>query len=147
MSFYGSAAGGDTYFSTRMGAEVWDSATTADKEKALSHATRAVDRLPLIGSKTSDTQTLEFPRGGDATVPTKIVEAIYEEALQLLDGRDIEIERHNDSVVAESFAGFRSTYRLRSEDHLGAGILSTEAWRLISPYVQSSDSLRLDRVS
>jgi hypothetical protein len=48
---YGTAADGDTYFSTRLGGEVWDAASTEDKNKALTSATMAIDALAFRGVK------------------------------------------------------------------------------------------------
>jgi hypothetical protein len=60
-------------------------------EADLRKATLALDRLyygRFLGSKTSAAQPLEFPRGGETTIPTAVAHATAELALLLQDGFD-----------------------------------------------------------
>lgn len=61
---YATVLQGDDFFSTRLHASAWTSATTGDKEKALMWATRQMDSLTWKGVRYSGTQNLEFPRRG-----------------------------------------------------------------------------------
>jgi hypothetical protein len=73
------------YFGGRLRTEPWDFAETADREKALIHATRLLEALPWAGEKSDADQALAFPRGEDDTVPQPIKDAQAELALALLD--------------------------------------------------------------
>ena len=62
---YISLADAETYFEGRLHADNWDTAATGDKNKALVHAARMIDRyVRFIGWKTEDTQAMEWPRAG-----------------------------------------------------------------------------------
>ena len=91
-----------TYFDTVLFTNVWDSATSEERLKALLMATRIIDRLNYFGSKVSESQEHQFPRTDgsnyDSTVPQQIKDACCEIALALLDGVDVNIERENLSV-------------------------------------------------
>jgi len=61
---YASVAEADYYFEDRMTVTAWTNASTADKAKALVSATRVIDKEQFVGSATSSTQALSFPRKG-----------------------------------------------------------------------------------
>jgi hypothetical protein len=67
---YLSVAAADSIASTMLSTLEWGTATTDDKGKALIAATRYLDQLDWIGTKTSTTQALLWPRE-DATCGEK----------------------------------------------------------------------------
>jgi hypothetical protein len=146
--FYGTPDDGDLYFARLLGREEWKDATGEEKYAALYEATQHVDRFNYIGDKADPTQYLEFPRGLDTTVPRDIVVAVYEEAYQILCGRDIEEELNEVRVQQRRFGSVHTQYMpgVRPAPNVTAGILSSKAWRLIYPYFRRVDEVHLVRV-
>ncbi len=167
-SHYGSIAGGDAYFATRLHSDAWDNASPSDKQKALYTATRYMDRLNYKGQKhtvyelmeanedatdaeiraAEASQELEFPRDADTITPADIELACYEIAFALLDGVDPDIELENLGVQTQSYAGVKTAYNRDQQpiEHLIHGIPSALAWRILKPYLRDGRHLRLDRV-
>ena len=168
MAHYGTIAGGDTYFSTKLGAENWDAASSDDKTRALTEATQDIDFLNfkgfknpvsvLLDSNSNPTQAqlhaadaeqeLQFPRGIDTTVPTAVENAAYEIALGRLSGLDPDTMLDEWGVQSEAFSSVSVTYRRDAfaPRHLAEGIVSPIAWRLLRPYLKDPGELRLSRV-
>lgn len=145
---YATATEGDEYFTDRLNSDAWDDASDADKAKALITATKIMDRLNYKGDKTSDDQTLQFPRDTDTLIPQDIKDACCEVALALLDGVDPEMEFDNLNMVSQNYANVRSTYdRSVPGEHIVAGIPSVSAWRYLKPYLRDGGSVNLSRVS
>jgi hypothetical protein len=137
-----------SYFDGRLNTDAWDDATSTNKEKSLINATRLIDRLNFKGTKTSDSQDLQFPRDEDTTVPDDIKYACSELALALLDGVDPELEFENLRMVSQGYANVRSTYdSLIPAEHINAGIPSVAAWRYLKPYLRDAQAVDLSRVS
>ncbi len=147
--FYGTVVGADVYFSRKYGHEVWKNAKDDDKIAVLIEATQHIDLLNYYGSKTVSSQVLEFPRGGDTSVPTNIIYATYEEAYQILSGRDIVNEVRDLGVYQRKFGPVSTTYlqNINAPLHVAAGIISSIAWQLLCPYLRRADSVTLVRVS
>lgn len=59
---YGNVVDGDNYFTRSLRGECWHSADLDRKVAALTDATRLIDALNFIGTKTVDDQPLQFPR-------------------------------------------------------------------------------------
>ena len=59
---YLSIAAADTLTETMLGTLAWTSATSDQKTRALITGTRDLDKLTWIGSRTSETQALDWPR-------------------------------------------------------------------------------------
>ena len=145
---YITEADAQTYFNGKLNTEAWDDASSADRVKALTMATEAIDRLNFRGTKTDDAQALQFPRDDDTIVPTDIQYACAELALRLLDGVDPELEFENLRMVAQGYSNVRSTYDSgQTARHIIAGIPSITAWRYILPYLRDHVSVSLSRVS
>jgi hypothetical protein len=145
---YASIAEGNTYFTERFNSDAWEDATDANKAKALITATRLIDRLNFMGEKTSSSQTLQFPRNDDSTIPTDIKYATLELAHALLDGVDPELEFENLSMVAQTYSNARATYdRSSKPEHVLSGIPSIKAWYYLKPYLRDPFSFDLSRVS
>jgi len=145
---YCTVAEAEVYFSGRLGADAWDDAVSTDKSKALITATRMIDRLNYIGIRTSELQSLQFPRNDDTSIPTDIKNATCELALALLDGVDPDLEYENLSMVAQGYSNAKSTYdRSSKPEHILSGIPSFRAWTYLKPYLRDNLTFDLSRVS
>lgn len=88
-----------TYFLDTLRSSRWTAVDVNTKSAALIDATRYLDRLNWIGTKTSSAQPLAWPRSGvvdkegnvvdGGTVPSFIKEATYEVALRLAEDPSI----------------------------------------------------------
>ena len=120
------------YFSDRLHADAWASASDADKEKALAMATKAIDRQPLSGRKTVSSQPLAFPRYPDTEIPAAVKEACCEEALALLErGNSQRWKLLQEGVQSFSQGNMSETYAAGA----GKGLLSQEAKELLRPWL------------
>ena len=151
----------DIYFSIKINSSnIWDISLYEDKLKALQHATRLIDRLNFTGIKAdSINQTLEFPRllvsednlGNTIYTPidyTNIQIACAEIAYSLLSGVDVNKEIDKLYIESNSIALLKTTYnRTYIPNHFRAGIPSAIAWDYLMPYLQTSRSIKLNRVS
>jgi len=145
---YSTVLEADIYFSNRLNTSVWDDSTETEKTKALIMGTQIIDRLNYKGDKTVDTQTAQFPRGGDTDVPDDIKYANDEIALALLDGVDPELEYENLFMTSQGYSNVRSTYnREIMPGHVVAGAPSVTAWRYLQPYVRDNAYFDISRVS
>jgi hypothetical protein len=148
IPMYGTIEGADRYFSEQLYGEFWETQTAEKKQKALITATRAIDLLNFAGSKTDDSQVLEFPRNGDTEVAEAIQRASYEEALARLRGIDPVTEAGNLHVSARVFGKLRTDYDNRSApQHITHGIASYAAWKLVLPYLAQARGVKLRRGS
>lgn len=146
--YYGSPLGGDIYFSRLMGREEWKSADDETKLQALFEATQHIDRFSFIGAKATVAQYLQFPRGLQTTVPLDITYATYEEAYQIMLGRDIEDELNELRIQQRRFDKINTQYMqgVKPSPNVTAGILSSKAWRMIAPYFSRADEIQLVRI-
>jgi hypothetical protein len=146
-SHYGTTAEATIYFGERLNTIPWDNAIPGDRVKALYMATRAIDKLNIAGEKLDDDQELQFPRVGDSVVPTDIKLACFECAFAFLDGVDMELEQKNLGMTSDAFSGARTTYdSYFVEEHIRAGIPSSEAWAYLYPYLRDPRELIISRV-
>lgn len=148
MAAYATVVQANAYFSERLHVGAWSDAVAGDRTKALTMATRHIDNLDFAISKNDEDQENEFPRGDETTVPTPIVEACCEIALELLDGNMPDELLADALVKKDEFAGVRATYdRQSTPEHIVNGIVSAAAWRLLRPYLEEAGNLELHRVS
>jgi len=127
--------GADEYFENRLHAERWGETSDADKEKALRQATKEIDRQPLTGRKTTDTQELAFPRYPDEEVPEAVKEACCEAALALLErGNSQRRKLQQEGVQSFTLGNMSETYAPGA----GRGLLSQEAKELLRPWLISA---------
>ena len=112
---YVTVAEADAYFLTRYNTDNWRDLENKDKEKLLITATEHVDRIhQWVGSAVSSSQSLAWPRTnatyydkrlgltvslGDAEIPNRIKNAVYEQAMHLLN---------NPSILSQSNITFES---------------------------------------
>lgn len=137
-----------TYFSTRLGAESWDCASESNKTKALATASSLINQLNFSGCK-PDGQVLHFPLNGEDEIPQDIKNATAELALELLSGRDPDLEFEASKLVSARYGDISSTYQQNANipPHVLAGIPSLRAWRLLQKYLADPFSIRLYRSS
>ena len=153
LTAYDTYDNADTYFESRLHVVVWKGATTAEKTIALTEATQRIDRLRFAGYKIDDDQILEFPRyyeeiEGDEVVPDNIKIATYELAFALLDGADPDMELENLAVTGHTYSNIKMTRTGQDTlAHIAAGIPSATAWRYLFPYLMTSKTIRIHRVS
>ena len=146
-TIYASVHEGDNFFEDELGGEAWSSATKSQQQKALNKAARLINRLRYSGYKTSGTQYEEFPRNGETDVPDDIMIAVILVADRLLDGIDTETEFENLQLTSATFSQISSTYNRKTiAPHVAAGIPSSDAWRLLLPYLKVSTTIPLCRV-
>ena len=146
MASYGTYADGDTYFATRLWVSAWTEASDANKMIALAEATTRIDQLRFYGEKTDADQDNEFPRDTDDT-PDEIKYACFEIALELLDGKNPDIEFENLSIKMHRYDKVHTERSGAMPAHTLAGIPSVLAWRCLEPYLASNRTLRISRVS
>lgn len=159
MAAYGNFVEANIYFQDRLYTQSWDEATDANKTIALAEATARIDRLRFSGVLVDEDQILEFPRyyldldgtdnglEGDEVIPDEIKNACYEVAFALLDEKDPDIELENLMVLNHKFDKIATSKSGNVLQHILAGIPSATAWRYLLPYLSSSSTLQLKRVS
>ena len=148
MTSYATESEAQTYFDNRLHTEPWDDATSTDRNKALGHATKIIDRLNFSGEQTDSTQELQFPRGGDTVVPQDIKDASAEIALALLDGVNPDLEYENVFMTSQGYGGIRSSFdRSVKPSHVLAGVPSFIAWTYLKPYLLDALDIELYRTS
>lgn len=138
------------YFDTILYTSDWDNASSGDKNKALTMATRAIDSLRYIGDRTEGAITSgnQFPRGTDTTVPQAVLDAVCEEALAILDGNPINEDFADLRVVSERMSGVTTSYDSHNQPmHTLSGLKSRKAYTLIQPWLIDHKSFRMQRVS
>jgi hypothetical protein len=136
------------YFKTRVDSTAFDNATATERAAARVEATRIINSLNYMGIKTSSSQSNEFPRNDDTSVPEGIKTACHEIVFAILDGVDVEIEYDNLGMISQGYANVRTTYdQERIPEHILAGVPSVTAWRYLKPYLVDPNNLKLSRVS
>lgn len=141
-------AEGDTFFASRLDANVWTNATESDKNKALKMATKRIDRLNYQGFRIDKDSTNQFPRGTDASVPQDIKDASALIAIELLDGWDDQLENENLFMVEQKYDKISSKYdRSNTPEYILAGIPTLEAWRYIRPFIRDPRTIDFSRTS
>ncbi len=160
VSYYGSLASADAYFSNSLTGRAWKKSSPNNKQLALTDATQMIDRLNFAGDKVSEGQVLQFPRGNtyidpkainssetaDVNIPEDIKTATYIIADRLLDGVDPDIESDLLAVSSSKYSSVGSNYnREFIPEHLVAGIPSAKAWSLLRPYIRDERTISVTR--
>ena len=97
----------------------WAAAADATLNILLANATLIIDRQMWRQSKTAATQALEFPRGGDSTIPTEVTYACVEQALHLLlAGCATDQAALARGLASASLGAVSETYRAGGTDEL-----------------------------
>jgi hypothetical protein len=139
------------YFAERMGTTAWDSASVADRNKALKHATRLIDSCEFVLEKTDETQDHEFPRDGDLYVPEEVLQACCEVALELLKGRlPEEMSISKAGVTSESIGDTSRSYDANgalAPLGMAAGLPSIRAAQLLRKWLVDETEIDLLRVN
>jgi hypothetical protein len=132
----------------RMNTESWDTASYADKTKALNKASEMVDNLSYIGERYLSTQEHAFPRGSVDVVPVPILKSIVVLAIALLDGMNPDNEANNVTISSQRIGIAGTTYdRSFVPEYLSTGIPCAEAFNFLKPYLRDSASLNMIRVN
>lgn len=132
--------------SNKLKRSAWTRASDTDKTIALTNATRIIDRLPLLGSKSVSSQTNAFPRGGDTTVPQAIEDACVEIAFGLIDGIDPIKEYENLMITSKKYGSVSITSSEKvNKAYVAMGIVSLDAYILLLPYLKPFDTLDVER--
>ena len=166
---YGTVQEADAYFACKLHEAAWSTSRAEDREPALIEASRIIDGLNFKGMKNSVylvleanpdatlaeqraanlTQDLEFPRGADTLVPSRVQWACFEIAYALLDGVDPEMELENMSMTNHGIGTVRSSYNRNQEplEHFMNGVPSATAWKYLRPFLRDDRGRRLSRIS
>lgn len=152
---YLTTAQADTYFTTRLYTEKWDEAGETDKAAALLMASNAVDRCNFAGRRKVSDQERQFPRcypplsylpnvswywPCDDTTPQAILDAVCEEALELLTrGNSKRRRMQKEGVSSFSLGGLSESY---AQGVSSAQLLSFEAYELLRPYMATTAVVR-----
>lgn len=150
---YINVADAEAYFAERLHVDPWDTADADTKAKALITATRAIDRLLLVGCKADSEQALEFPRAvmtgygliADDAVPQVVLDAVCEEALELLDTSGAERRKLQAAGVTSFQLGTLSEVYATGSSGRSAkpsGLFSQAARELMRPYVTRAVGIR-----
>ncbi len=149
VQYYGSLQDADLFFDSCVEDRAWQ-VDNARKIKALKNATRLINALSFIGTKTDPLQPMAWPRNYNddvgVFVPTPVIQATYLCAYALLDGYDPEIESNlltntmtkNQAVQTFYDRSFAQPWKLH-------GIPSSEAWRLLHPFLRDPNDIVLTR--
>lgn len=147
MASYVTNSEANAYFLTRYNSGLWDTISEENKTKLLATASRYLSPLNWAGDKTDEDQELEFPRGGDTSIPDLIKNAVCEIAYQILDGRDVEYEKELVGEMKSAAGGTRLESDPETVDVARLhGIPSSVAWNLIRPYLRDGSAITLVRV-
>lgn len=124
------------YFANQLKADAWEKASIKQRIAALLEASITVRLLQL-----SEDYTL-------ATVPKYFRYGVYEQALSLLAGKNIEQSIKASQIIRDKWSSVESEYQ--SGDiplSLAAGILSAKAWSYLQPYLANMTEINLVRVN
>lgn len=139
------------YFAERIGSDVWNTASEANKNVALKHATRLIDRLDFVLSKTDENQANEFPRGGDTDIPEEVMMACCEVAIELLSGRVPEKMLNEDTgVTSESTGDASKSFNEQGKNaslSMASGLPSVAAAQLLRDWLEDPEVLQIVRVN
>ena len=144
---YTTLAEAQAYFDNSLNTDDWDDASDNDKIKSLIVATKTIDRLNFLGKKADSEQDFQFPRYDDSSVPQDIKDAVCEEALMLVGGADISMEKEAAKMTAQGFGGVRVSFDVDMATlHLSAGLVSVIAFNIIKPYLRSPGNVDVVKI-
>lgn len=147
----------DAYFAGRLNTDVWDDATTENRNKSLIAASTIIDNLAFNGDKLELQQEHEFPRFGVDRVIEEIVYdgddipvilkyAVCEQALAFLNGFDPEKEINALTIDTRQMGGVKTQYdRDVISTNLRCGICAL-AWQFLLPLLRDPRDIRMIRV-
>lgn len=149
---YGSLSAADAYFAAALHATSWAAVLDDDDQRAKSlvTATRMLDRARWVGTKTSPSQALEWPRTGvtdrygvplsDSAVPVSIENGCYELANLLLGDSSIQNATSSGSNVKSVEAGSAAVEFFRSTSNSSTRF-PTIVHELIGQFLAGGDGL------
>lgn len=145
---YQNETSASAYFSTRLGVNSWDTASVANREKALIMACQSIEKLHFNGFIATDTQALKWPRTdvldihgneySSIAYPTNLLFAQCEEALMLLKMDSDKGAASMDTRLAQGKNKVRiDDIQIEYSEPVkyGGNLLSQQAWDLLKPLV------------
>ena len=144
---YNTITDGDQYFAGHIwGSEDWFGASRENQQWALNEGTKRLDALAYHGEKSDISQTKAFPRD-DEEIPNNVLEAHLDIALKMLQDFVPSEEVDNLQVQSEAYAGVRTTLDTKSASKpwVLTGIMCSDAFRKLIPYLRNSSRIRLLR--
>jgi hypothetical protein len=144
---YASINDANDYMQLRLNASNWDERPYHEKVAALITATRAIDRLLLVGRKADGEQPLAFPRHGGNGIPQAVKDATCEEALARLDpDYEFRVRLRTYGITSTSAGNVREGFANRAAPSGSAikpnTLWSIEARELMRPYIAGSVAIR-----
>lgn len=139
---YAEVADADDQLSYRVGGEAWSSESADQKIQDLVTGAAIIDALPLSGSPSTDTQSMEFPRDGDEDIPAAVWKANIVLALDIARKRQagvVDVVNPTVSNVQRARSGDDEVqfFAPSSEvlDPKGLASLTLEVQRLLALFV------------
>lgn len=139
---YVSRAAAQTYFDGRLNADNWQNGATADQDRSLMMATVYLERYEYLGTITSTSQRLKWPRSGlideegrsvsSSAIPNAIAEATYELALAFLDGKLYLQDDGIEQYESVSVGPISVTGRLRDATTMPNHVRNLIDWLLLN---------------
>ena len=147
INSYVTLANAEIYFENRLYSDVWEDASENDKKRALITSTKSIERLNFAGIKADEDQVLQFPRNDDSSVPAAVTDSVCENALALLDDKDIEVEIERMRIKSEKITDITTSYDTTyAPENVMAGIASATAWMMLKPYLRDAGILKVRKV-
>ena len=133
---YVSTATASAYFETRAilpHQSAWSSVSSTVQQAYLIEATRRIDAFPFAGKKSATSQALQFPRDWfvSSTIPTRLANAVCEEAFALLNGGSQAKRDLQDGITSQSAGNINTTYGAKQ-----CQLDSEQAWIYVKSYVK-----------
>lgn len=135
------------YMSDRLETDTWDEADNDTRNKALRMATRYIDTLPFVGSKTDPDQVREFPREDEDEIPDEVKNACAEAALALLEGKTLDAMIEQATASSESTGDASVSRRNGGTLGMNDGVISPMVLRLLAPWLENPDFFKFERAN
>jgi hypothetical protein len=134
--------------SIRFGTAAWDSALTADKEKALMSATADIDTIRVRDYKVRETQALQFPRSTQleawSDLPKAVKWACVYQALHTLQNQPSGGQSDRQQLQAEGVTEFKVGHleeKFGPRANANSQILCARALRELQPWISRTGDL------
>lgn len=102
------------YFEERFDSKEWFDLDTEIKEQLLIHSSKKINALDFVGTKSSESQPMKFPRNYE--LPQDIKDAVCEEAISLLKNKsNSHSENQNNNISSISLGAGSISYNQTSK--------------------------------
>lgn len=161
MTDYISVGDATTYFGATLHlyATAWTDASANDKAAALNMAQQKIESIRWKGRKYSEDQDLQWPRyvkvknvwkiavyddtAEDAVVPQFIIDAVCEEALEILRTGDSQRRRMQKNGLSEFWLSSEVKEKYNSNGSIkDTGLISWEAYNLVKNWIGGPVAIR-----